>query len=190
MNIDQLLEKRRAYRTLKKVELNQDLIKKLADAAKLAPSCFNNQPWRFIFVEDNAILTQIGENVSRGNEWVQNASLITAVFSKKDLDCQIKNREYYWFDTGMAAAFMILKATDLGLVAHPIAGFKEKAIKEILKIPDEFTLLTLINIGVHDTQAVKALDEKEAQRENIRPERLPFNEFAFLNQYLESKNQE
>jgi hypothetical protein len=50
--------------------------------------------------------------------------MIIAVFSQKDLDCIRRGgREYYLFDTGMATAFMILRAMGLGLVAHPIAGF-------------------------------------------------------------------
>jgi len=95
------------------------------------------------------VLKQLHGAMSKGNAWVQAASLIIAVFSKKELDCLIKEREYYLFDTGMATAFIILRATELGLVAHPIAGFNEDAVKEILGIPEEMRLITLVIVGKH-----------------------------------------
>jgi nitroreductase len=69
--------------------------------------------------------------------------MIIAVFSRVDYDCVIRAREYYLFDTGMATAFITLRATELGLVAHPIAGFDENKAKDTLGIPDDMRLTTL-----------------------------------------------
>ncbi len=122
--------------------------------------------------------------MSRGNDWVQAASMIIAVFSKKDLDCIIRGREYYLFDTGMATAFIILRATELGLVAHPIAGYNEGAVKEILGIPEEMTAITLVIVGKHADTIAPLLTEKQAEVEKKRPERLPLEEFAYVNRFL------
>ncbi len=49
MELREAIQKRRAYRALKPVEIKEDMVKKLVEMAALAPSCFNNQPWRFVF---------------------------------------------------------------------------------------------------------------------------------------------
>jgi nitroreductase len=113
--------------------------------------------------------------------------MIIAVISQPELDCQIKGRNYYLFDTGMATGFIILRATELGLVAHPIAGYNEEKVKEILKIPQTMTVITLINIGKHSDKINPVLSAKQIEAEKNRPERLPIEKFAFVNQYEERR---
>jgi nitroreductase len=130
MDVKQAILTRRAYRSLEPVEITEELIRDLAESARLTPSCNNNQPWRFVFVHDPEVLKKLHGALSKSNAWVQAASTIIAVFSREDLDCRIRGRNYYLFDTEMATAFIILRATELGLVAHPIAGYDEGAVKE------------------------------------------------------------
>jgi len=185
MDVKEAIQRRRAYRSLDPVEVTGEMIRDLAESARLAASCFNNQPWRFVFVTDPGVLKEMHAALSKGNEWIRYASMIVAVFSKKDLDCLVKGREYYLFDTGMAVAQMILRATELDLVAHPIAGFKEKKVKEILAIPDEMTVITLVNVGRKREAMRPELSEQQMTAERQRPERLPFERFACLNRYRE-----
>ena len=56
MDVSQAIKIRRAFRSLEPVKISDDLIKTLAQSTRLAPSCFNNQPWRFVFVYDPAAL--------------------------------------------------------------------------------------------------------------------------------------
>jgi nitroreductase len=182
MDVKEAIEKRRAYRSLDSVEITDDLIKNLAESAKLSCSCFNKQPWNFVFIHDNDKLMEMRNALSKGNEWAYNASMIIAVFSKKELDCIIKEREYFLFDTGMAVGMMILRATELGLVAHPIAGFDEEKAKEILNIPPEMRLITLIIVGKHSTEIKKELNEHQAEGEKQRPPRKSFEEFAWIDE--------
>ena len=106
--------------------------------------------------------------------------MIVAVFSHQELDCRIKQRKYAFLDTGMATAFLMLWATELGLVAHPIAGYDEQEVKEILAIPEQMQVITLLVVGEHDKESPKAKKEQD------RPERLPLEEIAFENQFSES----
>jgi len=179
---------RRAYRSLEPVEITDELIGRLAESAQLAPSCFNNQPWRFVFARDPAVLEKLHGAMSRGNEWVQAASMIIAVFSREDLDCRLKGRSYYLFDTGMATAFLILRATELGLVAHPIAGYREDQVKEILAIPKDIKVITLVIVGKHSKAIGPLLSEKQVESEKERPGRLPLEEFAYMNWGPSSRN--
>ena len=182
MDVFQAIKERRAYRSLIPVEITEDLIKDLAGSAGLAPSCFNNQPWRFVFVHDPEALKRMHEALSQGNEWAHAASLIIAVFSKKEDDCMIRDREYHQFDCGLGAGFLIMRATELGLVAHPIAGYSPKKTKEILGIPEEYQVITLIIVGKHSDEISPILSEKQVEWEKERPERLPVEKFAFINE--------
>jgi nitroreductase len=183
MDVREAIEKRRAYRSFEQVKITEELIKDLAGSAQLAPSCFNDQPWRFIFVYDPDMLKELHSAMSKGNEWTFASSMIIAVASRPDLDCIIKGREYYLFDTGMAVSLMILRATELGLVAHPIAGYDEDRVKEILNIPVDMKVITLVIVGKHSDKVSTVLSEKQMSDEERRPERLPFEKFAFINRW-------
>ncbi len=185
MNVKEAIQQRRAYRALGPVKITEDLVRDLAEHAKLAPSCFNKQPWRFVFVYEKEVLGKLFTALSGGNGWAQAGSMVIAVFSEKDLDCVVKNREYYCFDTGMAAAFMILRATELGLVIHPIAGYDEEKVKDILNIPAKMTVITLLIVGKKSDQLSQLLSEKQVLTEKERPARLKFAEFAFIDVYQE-----
>ncbi|HAD81799.1 MAG: nitroreductase [Candidatus Edwardsbacteria bacterium RIFOXYD12_FULL_50_11] len=184
MDVSTAIQARRAYRSLAPVEINQEMIKELAKAASLAASCFNKQPWRFVFVYEKEALKKMHGALSKGNEWAYDASMIIAVAAKKEDDCVIKDgREYYLFDTGMAAAHLILRATELGLVAHPIAGFDPEKVRAILGIPADLTVITLINVGKHSEKISPRLSSEQAKGEKERPPRKPLGEFAFHNRY-------
>ncbi|MHA2398803.1 MAG: nitroreductase family protein [Promethearchaeota archaeon] len=183
MSVKEIIEKRRAFRSLDPIEIKDNLINDLGETIKIAPSCGNKQPWKYIFVKDPKVLRELFSILSDGNKWVQKASMIVAVFSKTEDDCMIGKRHYYLFDTGMATAFLILRATELGLVAHPIAGFKETPAKEILGIPEEMRLITLVIIGKHSDNINPALSENMILAEKQRPPRKELREIIFMNHY-------
>ncbi|MBN1329407.1 MAG: nitroreductase family protein [Candidatus Heimdallarchaeota archaeon] len=183
MTIEEIIKLRRAYRALEKVEITEELIMDLALNAQLSASCFNYQPWHFVFVFEKEKLTELFEVLSSNNQWAKKASMIIAVVSKKELDCVIgTEREYYLFDTGMATAFLILRGTELGLVIHPIAGYDQSQAKKILSIPDEMTLITLLIVG-KKTSDLSSLTEKQVSTETKRPPRKDLKEFIHLNNY-------
>ena len=183
MNVKETINTRRAYRSFDPFEVTEELIKDLAESAQLAPSCMNKQPWRFIFVREKEQLKKLFTTLSSGNKWVEKASLIIGVVSTPKFDCVIGPREYYLFDTGMASAFIILRATELGLVAHPIAGFNEDEAKKILKIPEDLRLITLINIGKHSDTINPVLSEPMQLGENQRPPRMALDESIYREKY-------
>jgi nitroreductase len=183
MDVHAAIQARRATRSLAPTEITVALVHDLAEHARLAPSCSNSQPWRFVFVFDPAKLEAMKPVFSSGNQWCHAASLVVAVFSRREDDGIIQDREYHQFDTGLAVAFMILRATELGLIAHPIAGYSPKRVHEILGIPQDYQIITLINIGMRAAEINSTLSPEKIQAESIRPERLPFERFAFLNSY-------
>jgi len=183
LDVYSAIQNRRAFRSLKPEVMSLELIEDLAGCAKLAPSCSNNQPWNFVFVSEPQRLVEMREALSEGNKWAYNASMIIAVFGQKDDDCIIRNRIYYQFDCGLAAGFLMLRATELGLVAHPIAGFSPKKTREILGIPEKYRVITLIIVGKKSDELTPYLSENQAKRERRRPRRKKLSEFVHINQY-------
>ncbi len=188
MDVKEVIKKRRAYRSLDPLDINDDLIKDLAETARITPSCMNKQPWRFVFVRDQEVLENLFECLSSGNNWAKKASMIIGVISKLEYDCVIGERKYYLFDVGMATAFIILRATELGLVAHPIAGFNEEKAKKVIEIPSDMRLITLLIVGKHSSEINLELSDSMKLGEKNRPPRVPLKEIAFLDRYKQGDN--
>lgn len=187
MDVKEAIEKRRAYRSLIPVEITEELIRDLAGCAQITASCFNNQPWRYIFIYEKEMLEKMHEVLSSGNEWAHKASMIIVVLGKKEDDCVIYDRIYYRFDIGMATGAMILRATELGLVAHPIAGYSPRKTREILGIPDDFDVITLVIVGKHSNKINPVLSKKQVEAEKKRPKRKDIDEFVYMNRYIKNK---
>jgi nitroreductase len=183
LNVIDAINTRRAYRSLAPVEITEDLVRDLARCAQLAPTCFNNQPARFVFVWEPKVIEKMKPVFNKGNAWCHADSLIVAVFTEKEADCSDEGRDYHLFDTGMQTAFMILRATELGLVAHPIAGYDPGAVRKVLGIPERMTVITLVNVGKHADTVSPVLSPQQAEWEKNRPERLPLEQVAFCNCY-------
>jgi nitroreductase len=183
MDVKEAIQKRRAYRSLEPVKITKDFINDLAECAQITASCFNNQPWQYVFVYEKEMLEKMHEALSSGNEWAHKASMIIVVLGKQEDDCVIHDRIYYRFDIGMATEAMILRATDLGFVAHPIAGYSPRKTHEILGIPDDIDVIALVIVGKHSDKINPVMSEKQIRDESKRPERKPVKNFIYHNKY-------
>ena len=165
------------------VPVDDEDVRELIEAMRLAPSCNNNQPWRVIAVRDPESLKQVKAALPKGNSWALKAPLIFAVCARLDDDCKLADRrDYYLFSTGLAVGQMLLRATELGLIAHPIAGYDVIAVKKALGVPDEQVLITLVNCGYPGTD-VSMLSEKQLLAEKERPPRKPVDENFFRDRW-------
>ena len=185
MNVKEALETRRAYRAFEQVEITDDMIKELAAAAQLMPSCFNNQPWKFVFVRSKEALAKVHSTLPAANAWVKKASVIVAAFARKDYDCVIKEREYYLFDLGQAVGALQLRAAELGLVSHPIAGFDNEQVRLALGIPEGNMVITLINLGKKSANLEGLTPPQAAQETGPRPARLALENICIVDAYDE-----
>ena len=187
MDVKEAIIKRRAYRSLLPIEITNDLINDLAECAQITASCFNNQPWRFIFVYDKDVLLKMHETLTTGNQWAKKASMIIVVLGRKEDDCIIRDRFYYQFDIGMATCTIILRATELGLVAHPIAGYSPKKTREILGIPENIDVIALVIVGKHSDKIDPVLSKDQVEAEKERPKRKTPDEFVYINRYTKKE---
>jgi nitroreductase len=139
---------RRAKRAMSNKKIPDDIIHRLMTAATLAPSCMNNQSWRFLVVTDDDALKKIHEALSGGNYWVKAAPAVVMVATKLEFDCRMSDRrDYALFDCGLATENLMLQGFREGLYAHAIAGFDPVKIKAAFKIPDEYIVITLVAVG-------------------------------------------
>jgi nitroreductase len=174
------IEVRRATRALNQKKIPSQVVDRIMTAATYAPSCFNNQSWRFLVVATEEELGKIHTALPDANYWVKNAPAVVVVATKPDLDCQLSDRrDYALFDCGLATENLVLQAVKEGLYAHPIAGFDPLAVKEKFNIPEEFIVITLVAVGYPGDDAV--LNEKHRQLEHGQRIRKPESEVICYN---------
>jgi nitroreductase len=117
--------------------IEPEKIDAILEAGSLAPSARNNQPWRFIVVQDKKLIDELTHAFSESNQVVREAPVILFTCARAVDDVIRDGREYYLFDVGLAVENMVLAATDLGLLTHLMTAFDEAQVKQILRIPED-----------------------------------------------------
>lgn len=171
------IESRRAYRALDSGPIAEDVLLRLAQAAHLAPSSNNNQPWRIVTVVEPKRLGAVKESLTPGNYWARKASAITAFATKAEWSSRLDGgRDLAWFELGMAAMAYQLQAVEEGLRVHPIIGFDAEAAKKAIGLPQDVTLEVLVVLGYPGESS--GLSEKHLASESSARKRKPLEEVA------------
>jgi nitroreductase len=182
MEVSDAIEHRRARRVMAPRPIDEDDVVRLVEAGRLSASCFNNQPWRFVSCSGES-LDAVKAALPRGNAWATMAPLVIAVAARSSDDCELSHRrDYYLFDCGLAVGQMLLRATELGFIAHPIAGYDPPKVRAALGIPDDHVVITLIVCGYQGTDD-SLLSDKQKASEAERPERKPLGVIAFRDRW-------
>lgn len=159
------IEQRRANRAYDRKKVPEEIIGRIMTAATYAPSCFNNQPWRFVVVKEDKPLKKLHEALSSGNYWMKDAPVIVIVATRPELDCRLNDRrDYAYFDCGLAVENLMLQAFHEGLYAHAIAGYDPLEVKSAFLIPEDFVVITLVAIGYPGDE--RHLNEKHRKLEH------------------------
>jgi len=144
-----LLNQRHASRAIDTKPLPDSVIAEITEAARLTPSCYNKQPWRFLFLTSEAGLEKGREALGGPNKkWANRAPLLVVGYSRKEDDCVINDgRAYHQFDLGMSVMNLMLSATHHDLVARPMAGFDPAKVRELFDLSEEEEPLIMIAVG-------------------------------------------
>lgn len=127
---------------LSKKPVEPEKLEQVLEAARLAPSARNLQPWRFVVVQgDEAIDELVSGAFPESNQVLKNAALLILVCAREEDDMTRDGKPYYLFDAGLTVENLLLAATDLGLLTHPIVMFDEGEVKRILEIPDDYRVV-------------------------------------------------
>jgi nitroreductase len=146
--IDPLFINRWSPRAMSGKGLTDDELFSLFEAARWAPSSFNNQPWRFIFARKKSDKERFFNLLSEGNKpWNEKAAVLVVIVSKKTFDHNNNPSRTHSFDTGAAWENMALEGARRGLVVHGMQGFDYDKAKEVLKVPDDYDIEAMASIG-------------------------------------------
>ena len=173
--INPLILNRWSPRSMMAEELDDDIISSLFEAARWAPSSYNNQPWKFIYAKRNTkYWNNLFNLLAEPNKvWAKNAALLVVVISSKNFEYNGKFSITHQYDAGAAWENLALEATSRGLVAHGMQGFDYKKAREDLKIPDDFDVMAMIAIGKRGSKENLPSNLQEKENPN---DRKPLNE--------------
>lgn len=159
------IQERWSPRVFADTDIPESQIQLLLEAARWAPSCMNEQPWRFlVYPRNNEARTQIEGYLSGGNYWAKKAShLIVACAHTRFSGNNTPNRHAY-YDTGAAVLSLTLQAQSMGLGIHQMAGFDHEQLAKDLEFPEHAHAVSMIAIG-HPSDDISSLSEKHQQME-------------------------
>lgn len=163
----------------------------LLEAARWAPSCFGDQPWRYLIWDrfrDEAAWQQAFACLAEGNQvWAKNAPLLLLGLAALNFGHNGQPNRWAQYDAGAASENLCLQATALGLVAHQMGGFDSEQIKASFSVPTGYAAMAMIAIG-HPASA-DALPEALQERETAARQRKPLTQIAFENRWDQSIQQ-
>ena len=174
MNFPELIVARQSVRRYDHRPVETEKINQCLEAARLAPSASNSQPWKYIVVNEEPLRTEVAKatftDIQLINKFTLQAPVMVVIVIEKArwftrLAMQVKNKEWPLIDIGITATHFCLRATELGLGTCMIGWFDEKKIKKLLYIPKDKTIGLLISMGypVEDykqrTKIRKSMDE-------------------------------
>jgi nitroreductase len=182
--IDKLFTDRHSPRAMSGEAITDDELMALFEAARWAPSSYNNQPWRFVYAKKGSKSWDTFFNllVEFNQSWCKNAAVLVVVVSKDTFDFNGKSCRTHSFDTGAAWENLALQGTLSGLVVHGMEGFSYGRAKKELNIPDGYTVEAMIAIG----KPGKREDlPKELQEQEVLSGRKPLSEIIFEGKFGE-----
>ena len=186
VKIHDIIEKRwspRAFDSDKCVS-HDDLLA-LLEAARWAPSCFNDQPWRFVVCNkatdetgwENALTSVVEKN----RLWARNAPVLILAVAMENFNHNGQPNRWAMYDTGAASANLCLQATALGLIVHQMGGFDAEKAREVFNLPAYCKPMAMLAVGYQADVDVLDNDFKEA--ELAARSRMPLSERFYAGQW-------
>jgi len=124
-------------------------IRTLFEAARWAPSTYNEQEWRFLYARrDTPQWPMFFDLLVEGNQaWCKNAAMLVVIVAKKTFTLNGKPNPVHLFDVGAAFENIALQATSMGLVVHGMQGFDFAKARTALKVPDDYAIAAMFAAG-------------------------------------------
>ncbi len=181
MALLELLKPRKSVRDFLDRPVEREKIMMCLEAARVAPSASNSQPWKFIVVDDAALKKKLCDRAFSGiysiNSFCKTAPVIIAVVSEKSkfltrIGGMFRGTKFYLIDIGIACEHFVLQAEELGLGTCWLGWFDERAVKSTLNIPRSKKIDILIALGYYDREKLGAEHDRE-----------PMDKIASFNSY-------
>ncbi|MEK6304427.1 MAG: nitroreductase family protein [Acidobacteriota bacterium] len=183
--INELMRGRWSQRAFASRGVEREKILTMLEAARWAPSCFNDQP-RFFLVFDGAdadALERARGCLTEGNAWALKAPVLMLSVVRDTFEQNGKPNRWAQHDAGLATENLLLEAVELGLAAHPMAGYDADRARSEFSIPEGFTPIAMIAIGYPYRGKLDDLDEKLRGKELAPRARKPIAAMAFAGRW-------
>ena len=145
MDVLSAIKNRRSIRKYQPRPIEKEKLEKVLEAARLAPSAMNTQPWRFIVVQDENLKEEI-KAAAGGREFFTEAPVIL-VACGLDTSIMTCGHRMDSVNLSIAMSFVVLEAYEQGLGTCWIGSHNESKIKKILQIPEEYSVVTITPLG-------------------------------------------
>lgn len=176
--VEPLFPERWSPRAMSGAHIEKSALMTLFEAARWAPSCFNGQPWRFVYALRNTpAWPKFMELLTPKNKlWCANAGALMIIAARRDFEANGKPNPTYAFDAGAAWMSLALQASLLGLIAHGMAGFDRGAAGALIGLPEGYDVEAMCAIGHPGPIENLAEELRAGEKPNGRK---PVSDFAF-----------
>ncbi|WP_445665505.1 nitroreductase family protein [Fodinibius sp. AD559] len=178
--IHELLQKRWSPRAFSEKSIDTKLLNQLFEAARWAPSSYNEQPWRFIIArkQDQEAYEQLASVMNDFNQsWAADAPVLVLALTKTTFDLDGRDNPHAGHDLGQAIAHLTFEATKHDLYVHQMAGILPKKARELYEIPDDYKPMTMFAIGYKGNP--ESLNDKLQKQETSPRIRKDLDEIVF-----------
>lgn len=172
MQFLELVQKRYSVRSYTEDPVPRDLLTRAIEAARLAPSASNTQPWQFVVVDDEELRRTIGD-ACRGpagtfNKFVASAPALVVVLeswgdAKTALAGKLTGQRYSAYDIGMAVEHFCLQAAEDNLGTCILGWFNAKRVRRILSIPRSLRPALIVSVGYPKANKIPKKKRKEVR---------------------------
>lgn len=175
MNFLELVKKRKSVRSYSTKPVSKEIIERCLEAARLAPSACNSQPWSFIIIDDEKLKNELAKKAFSGiysmNSFANQAPVLVVVITERStyiasLGGLFRGVQYNLVDIGIAGEHFVLQAEDEGLGTCWLGWFNEKAVKKVLTIPKHKKIDIIISMGYPQTE--ESRERKRKKLDEIR----------------------
>jgi nitroreductase len=183
--IHELLQQRWSPRAFSSKVPSKELLCRLFEAARWAPSASNEQPWFFIVgKKGDDTFSKIFDTLVEFNQlWVKTAPFAAIALGKIKSAKSGKTNDWFAYDVGQSVAHFTFQATHEGLFVHQMGGFDKLKAAQLFNIPDGYEALTAFAFGYIGNY--KELHPNLQKLEIVKRERKNINEFVYSNTFGE-----
>ena len=176
-----LIKNRWSARAFSDQNLSEEHLLTLVEAASWAPSSINEQPWRYRYgLKGTVAFDQMWECLLIGNQpWAKNAAALVLCTAKKTFAKNGNPNRHALHDTGMANAFLMLQATQMGIYGHIMAGYDPAKLRETFQLSEDEEDVCIIALGFLGSP--EQLDEPFRTREVTPRSRRAVEDFVLDN---------
>ena len=167
-----LAKNRMSIRRFSDKPVERDVIFTCLEAARIAPSAENSQPWRFLIVDDPEVKNKFAGKVFSGiykvSKFAAKAPVLILIMAQLDivahkLGKQIQNVQFHLIDIGISGEHLVLQAEELGLGTCWMGWFDVRKARKFFKIPKKYKIIALMPVGYYEKKPSRKRKRKSME---------------------------